>query len=289
MNTIQNSFLRISVKEKGAELSSLCTIENDEKEYVWQADPDFWGRSSPILFPIIGLLKGNEYTYQGKTYAMNGHGFARDAEFQCIEKKQNRLVYKYQSNEQTLKHYPFLFELFIIYEIKDNRVDIYYEVINSDNKPIFFSIGGHPAFNCNLNEGNTVLEFEKDERVEIGIVNQQVGLMKNEKKSIPLIQKQLLLTNDLFAEYGTLVFEKLKSNIIILKDRKANTILKMTMDGFPYVGVWTPKKPAPFVCIEPWVGLPDMEDANQVLEEKKGIQRLEAGKTFKVSYQMEIL
>ncbi|SHH96054.1 aldose 1-epimerase family protein [Clostridium grantii] len=285
IETIKNEFLSVSVKNHGAELCSLKSLKNN-KEYLWQADPQYWGKHSPILFPIIGFLKDNEYIYQGNKYEISKHGFARDYEFQLVEKHDNMLKYIFNSDENTLKKYPFNFELYIIYTLNDEKLDISYEVKNKDNKQMYFSIGAHPAFNCNIYEGDKYLEFEEKETLDSYITNLKNGLMEKGKNPILENEKELLLTYDLFKE-DALIFDNIKSNSISIRDDKTGEKVKVSIKGFPYLGIWTPE--APFICIEPWYGLPDTVDSNKQLKDKIGIEKLEGNKTFKANYQVEII
>lgn len=282
---IKNRFLSVSVKDHGAELCSLKSLKNN-KEYLWQADPEYWGKHAPILFPIIGCLKNNSYTLEEKSYEMTRHGFARDFKFGLVDKTDTMLKYILTSNEETMEKYPFKFELYITYELKDEKLDIIYEVKNKDNKKMYFSIGAHPAFNCNISEGDKYLEFEKEETLDSYIINTENGLIENEKKAVLKKGKELLLTYDLF-KYDALVFDNIKSDVVSIRDDRTNEKIKFTFKGFPYLGIWTPQ--APFLCIEPWYGIADSIDTNGRIEEKTGIQNLDVNETFKCSCQIEII
>ena len=284
-NTIENENLSITIKNHGAELCSLKTID-DNKEYLWQADPKYWGKHSPILFPIIGCLRDNKYTYDGDTYNLTRHGFARDFEFKLIEKNTESIVYLLESSDETLQKYPFKFELYVKYTLKGNSLDISYEVKNKEEKEMYFSLGAHPAFNCNIEEGDKYIEFEEKETLDSYRINVKNGLIEKEKKAIIKNEKDILLTYDLFKD-DALVFDNIKSDSLCVTDRKTGEKIKITSKGFPYLGVWTPN--APFICIEPWYGIADSVDSNNILEDKIGIQKLDAGEIFRCSYQIEIV
>lgn len=146
---ISNNFISATIKDFGAEL---CSLKRNavNTEYIWQADDNYWGKHSPILFPIVGKLIDDEYMYEGNTYSMGQHGFARDNIFKLQEKKKNYLCFKLEQNEQTLEKYPFRFELYISYKLLENSLKISYKVINKSDKTMPFSIGAHPAFNWPL-------------------------------------------------------------------------------------------------------------------------------------------
>lgn len=283
MQTIKNNRISISVKDKGAELTSIKTLGSNI-EYMWQADQNYWGKYSPILFPVIGFMKDNEYIYNEKTYKMSKHGFARDMIFDLVEKTDKSLEYILKSNEQTLEMYPFEFELYVKYIIEHNTVKVLYKVINNEDKEMYFSIGAHPAFNCNINKGDKYIEFEKNETLKTHLINLDNGLIKNDKKDILDNNNKLMLNYNLFNE-DALVFDGLKSKSIIIRDNNVDKV-KVCFNGFPYLALWSP--PAPFICIEPWYGVADFVNTNKRLEEKVGIQKLEAYKAFECSYEIEV-
>lgn len=284
---IKNNLISISVKSHGAEICSFKSLENN-KEYLWQADSKYWGKHAPILFPFIGCLKEGKYTYEGKEYEVSKHGFARDSEFELVEKNDTKLKYLLKSNKDTIKRYPFIFELYVIYELKGNILNIIYEVKNKDNKEMYFSIGGHPAFNCDIREGEKYLEFEDKVNLETYIADLKTGIIGYEKKKIVENQKELLLKYDLFYD-DALIFDSSKLDSICIRDDKNKEKIKVTIKGFPYLGIWTKHSPkSPYLCIEPWYGIPDLEKSNGKLEDKKGIESLKPGRTFSCSYQVEV-
>lgn len=285
INIIENKFLRVAVKTHGAELCSLKSLKTN-KEYIWQADEKYWNKHAPILFPIIGFLKDDEYEYNNKIYNLNKHGFARDSGFKLINKKKEKLVYLLEYNEDTLKKYPFKFQLYVNYILENSKLKIVYEVVNKDNKEIYFSIGGHPAFNCNMENKRQYIQFEKDENLKTYLLNLETGLLEHDKKTILNNKNILPLEYDLFNQ-DTLVFENINSDSLYIMDRDEEENLKITIEKFPYVTLWSPK--APFICIEPWYGIPDFIDSKNKIEDKIGINKLEVEKIFKCNYDLEII
>lgn len=148
--TLKNDQLSVTVDTFGAEMHS---IQHDDIEYLWQADPKFWGRHAPVLFPIVGKLKNGQYHYNEQTYQMGGHGFARDNDFELIKKSDNELVFELRDNEDSLNHYPFHFNFRVSYKLVDNKIRVRYEVKNEDEKFMSFGVGAHPAFNVPLKNG----------------------------------------------------------------------------------------------------------------------------------------
>lgn len=280
--TISNSNLTAQIKHMGAELCSLKNKEN--REFIWEGNPEFWGKHSPILFPIVGTLKNNTYSYNGNDFQMSRHGFARDMFFDVVFESKNSVVFSLVDTEETRKMYPFEFELQIIYTLEENSLFIEYNVINKSETPIPFSIGAHPAFSLNGNFENFTLEFEKEEHLEYYLLEND--LISNKKKTLELENNQIELNYPLF-ENDALIFKSLQSNAVTLLEN-SKPFLKVNFENFPSLGLWT-KKDAPFLCIEPWIGYSDTEEKFGNLFEKEGIHILNINETFDVNYSIEIL
>jgi galactose mutarotase-like enzyme len=282
ITTIKNSDLTAVIKHIGAELYSLK--DNTNKEYIWEGNPDFWGKHSPILFPIVGTLKNNSYQHNNHEYHLSRHGFAREMNFELIDKQENSATFSLTSSDETLKKYPFDFELHLIYTLEDTSLKIDYKVINKGESKMPFSIGAHPAFDLPNNFENYSLEFENEEPLEFYLLED--GLISNTTDQIQLDKKQLYLNHKLF-ENDALVFKKLSSKSITLLEN-SKPILKVSYKDFPDLGIWTPPN-APFICIEPWFGYSDTVDTFGNLFEKEGIQVLDSNETFKSQFSIEIL
>ena len=280
--TISNSNLTAQIKHLGAELFSLKNNQN--KEYIWEGNPTFWGKHSPILFPIVGSLKNNSYSINEEKYELNRHGFAREMEFELIEKTEETATFSLISTLETKKAYPFDFELQICYSLKDNKLTIDYKVINKNEITMPFAIGAHPAFALLGNFEEYSLEFQQDEILKYYLLEE--GLISNNSNELQLDNSQLGLKYQLF-EKDALVFKTLQSkSITILKN--TNPILKVNFSDFPNLGIWTVVN-APFLCIEPWFGYSDTLDEYDDFSKKEGIQLLEKKKTFESNYSIEIL
>jgi galactose mutarotase-like enzyme len=280
--TISNSILTAQIKHTGAEL---CSLKNNfNTEYIWSGNPDFWGKHSPILFPIVGTLKNNSYQHNNVEYHLSRHGFAREMNFELIDKKEDCATFSLTASDETLKKYPFDFELHFIYKLEDTSLKIEYKVINKEKTKMPFSIGAHPAFDLPGDFENYSLEFENEETLTFHLLED--GLISNTTEQIQLDGKQLHLNHKLF-ENDALVFKKLLSkSITILESSKP--ILKVNYSDFPDLGIWTPPN-APFICIEPWFGYSDTVDTFGNLFEKEGIQVLDSNETFKSQFSIEIL
>ena len=280
--TIKNGNLSAEIKHFGAELISLKTNQN--KEYIWEGNPEFWGKHSPILFPIVGTLKDNSFYYNGMEYHLSRHGFARDMEFELIDVTQNSATFSIQSSEETLKIYPFEFELQLIYTLEENNLSIAYKVINKGKSTMPFSIGAHPAFALPNHFENYAIAFEKEESLEYYLLEND--LISNQTKKLEVQNKQITLNYELFKN-DALIFKALKSKSLTILENK-NPILRVDFEDFPSLGIWT-KMNAPFLCIEPWFGYSDTNENSGNLFEKEGIQILESNAIFHSKFTIEIL
>ena len=280
MQTIENQSIKATINPLGAELVSLFNKENDT-EYMWNADPTFWGKSSPVLFPIVGALKNNQYCYQGKTYMLPRHGFARERVFSVEVQKEDSITFLLKEDEESLKVFPFPFEFRLIYTLVEKMLSVSYSVKNTGSDEMYFSVGGHPAFAVPLSEDTVYedyyLEFNQTEdfpRWELA----DGGLIKKEATRFLENTNRLALTKELFYQ-DALVFKHQKSTEVILKSDKVSKQLKFTFENFPFLGIWAAKD-ANFVCIEPWCGIADSENHEQELTEKEGIEVLASDQIF---------
>lgn len=266
----------------GAELISLKNPNN--KEYIWEGNPEFWGKHSPILFPIVGCLKDDTYSYKGNSYSLLRHGFASKMEFNIIEKSADNVVFSVTNNTETLENYPFEFELQITYTLVNSSLKIGYKVINNNDFEMPFSIGGHPAFALPNEFDSYSLEFEKS---EILICSQlENDLICNETISLPMKENRLPLSYSLF-ENDALIFKKLESKAITISENNV-PFLKVKFEDFPSLGIWSKQK-APYICIEPWFGYADTITNSGELSEKEGIQIIGIKEQFQSEYSIEIL
>ncbi|GAA4054521.1 aldose 1-epimerase family protein [Flavobacterium chungnamense] len=280
---LENKIFSISINTKGAELNSFKNqIVN--KEYIWEGNPEFWGKHSPILFPIVGGLKNDSYSYNDKKYNLSRHGFARDFEFEIIEKTDVSVIFSLKENDETLQKYPFHFELQIKYVLTENKLVIIYHIKNNSKAEMPFNIGAHPALSLPKNFTNYSLEFENQE--ELITHELENNLFSGATRTIALDKANLPLNYSLF-EKDALVFKTLESKSVKILDN-GNPFLKVNYEDFSSLGIWTIKN-APFICIEPWIGFADDMSSNGNLFDKKNIQILEENSSFEASFSIEIL
>ena len=279
--TLSNTKISASINTLGAEL---IRLEKNNKNYIWTVDETYWNKTSPILFPIVGRLKNDSYTFKNKSYALPRHGFARNFEFEIANQTESSAVFILTDNAETLKNYPFQFELRLKYELIENSLKISYSVLNKSQDIIPFSIGAHPAFAIEDSFSDYSLQFnEAEEFVSYELENEQFN---NSFKKTPSENGKINLDYALF-EKDALVFKHLKSNKLTLS-KKNQPYLSVEFKDFPYLGIWT-KPNAPFLCIEPWCGLADNGNHNGNLEDKEGINHLPAGEDFLRVIRIEVL
>ncbi|MES2730950.1 MAG: aldose 1-epimerase family protein [Bacteroidota bacterium] len=286
--TLENEQLFVKINRKGSELVSLQSKKNG-LEYLWQADPAVWSRHAPVLFPIVGKLRNNQYKWQGQTYTLPQHGFARDQAFEVVEHTSESITLVLKSNAETQKVYPFHFELRITHALVGNRVDITYQAINQGESEMQFSIGAHPGFICPLLPNETFedyyLEFDQPETldrkvIENSLYNGQTEPFLQHAQTIPLHRS--LFERDAIVVTGYL------SNTLTLKSNKSAHSVKVSFDGFPYLGIWTKDIHSPFICLEPWYGLADYSHSSGQLKDKEGMIALKPQEEFTGLHSIEI-
>lgn len=275
---IENSFLTCEIDDMGAQLHSLKLKENG-KEYIWQGNPDIWYGQAPVLFPVIGQLINDKYFYNGKEYTMPKHGLARKLLFTVKECEGAKAVFSLESDENTLKSYPFEFEYLVTFELKEKALVNTMTVINKTKGEMYFSVGAHPAFNCSVGD---VIEFEKPETLSTERIDKE-NLIIPEK--FPLIEnsKEIEITKEIF-EPDALILSDIQSEKLTIKGENE---VEFTFGKCPFLGIWA-KPGAPYVCIEPWYGVNDGRDVKSDISEKRGIQHLNEGETFEFSWIAEI-
>lgn len=284
MYTIENEFLKVGVLQKGAELRSLVDKRNDF-EWMWQADQKVWGKSSPVLFPIVGALKENKFIHNRHSYELPRHGFARDNDFQLLECSTNRLVFELVSDNKINVSYPFDFSLRIIYELIDDKLKVSYLVQNTGNKEMYFSLGAHPAFNiANTVNADAFIEFPRDEFLQRYYLNN--NLLSIDCDMVFLNENRLFLDKGIFHQ-DAWVIKSMQSKEVELKLDGLSRKLSFSFENFPFFGIWSVSD-APFVCLEPWAGLPDMYGHNFKLEDKEGIMYLNIGETWSAQWSAKL-
>jgi galactose mutarotase-like enzyme len=285
MVNIENEFLTAEINLHGAELSSLVA-KADGTEYMWQADPAVWARHAPVLFPIVGALKDDQYTYQGKTYHMTRHGFARDLDFTVAAQSADQVSLVLTDNAETHAKYPFAFKLTLTYTLDGQNLHVGYKVENPADDKMLFSIGAHPAFRMPLSAGRKFEDYSLDfepakTRTRVGLQGKYADFANGK----PVDENHTPLTRELFkgdALIYVLDGDETKLSLSSPDDKHG---VSLTVKDAPYVGVWSNyPTPGDFCCIEPWWGVADEPSADGQLEHKRGIRELAGGKSFEAGF-----
>ena len=290
MHTLKNDILTVEVSGHGAELTS---IRKGSTEYLWQADPAFWGRHSPVLFPIVGSVWEKRYRVEGKEYELGQHGFARDMDFTLVNATETEVRYRLESTPETLAKYPWPFVLEIAYRLHDGNLDVIWEVSNPGTEEMFFQIGAHPAFCYPDYDPQTMergfLSFDRNEGLECIRIKEKGCVDAETRYPLEVPQDGLLpLTSETFDAIDTIMLQDSQIGKVTLHRADGSPWLSLSFDA-PVVGIWSPPtKNAPFICIEPWYGRCDRAGYEGDYREKDWINRLGAGETFRSVYTISI-
>lgn len=288
MLTISNEYLTVLINPLGAEVTSVKDNAS-HLEYMWQANPVYWPRHAPILFPIVGRLQDNQYQVNGQTYQLTQHGFARDNEFRLWSRTTSSVTLRYASDDQSKTKYPFDFALTVKYTLTAHQLKVAFTVDNPSDQTLPFSLGAHPGFNVPFGD-----VFNKFEDYQVTVAPKRVyqrvplvGPYSDSTHSVPLdLTHPLRLSHDLFDH---------DAQVLTLNDQETTVMLGTPRDDHgvaltttaPYLGIWSPyPKQAPFVCLEPWWGLADDVHATGELTSKVAIQKLAAHAQFNAGYQV---
>ena len=278
---IENEYLKIGVKTLGAELTSIKS-KSTGNEYLWQGDPNVWSGQSPILFPVIGRVLDDKYRLDGKEYTMPKHGLFRKRETELLSLTETEMIFAQKSDDDTLSIFPFLFEIHIKFELIGKSVKVTHTVINNDNKTMYFSIGAHPAFNCEIGD---YLVFEKNETLDTIEIDSEC---LRTGKMLPVLNEnnKIVITKDIFNN-DALIFGSMKSKYVTLESNRRPEKIKFNYSDCAYLGIWA-KPGASYVCIEPWWGINDSHERKDDFSEKDSILSITANSDFSCFWQAEI-
>lgn len=280
--TIENDYLTAQINDAGAELHSIVNKENGV-EYLWQGNPDIWYGQSPVLFPFIGRLLDDKYRYNGKEYTMQKHGFARKRIFEVVSCEKNEAVFVLRSDDTTRPDYPFEFELFVKFTLVGKVLRATHTVVNQTDGEMYFSLGGHPGFNCAMGD---YLEFDLPETLDTETIDSE-SIRIAEKTPVLRNEKRITITEDIFKN-DALILSGIRSKAVTLRSDKHDRAVRFTFGDVPFLGIWA-KPGAPYVCIEPWCGVNDDRNKRADVSEKEGIVRLPKGGVFDLVYTAEII
>lgn len=289
LHTIKNKNLTCTIDSNGAEIRSLIDNTNG-REYIWQITPSVWGSSSPVLFPAIGKIKENKITFNGEAYAMPKHGFIRNNNSLSFKSNSiSKCTFKLTNSNKTLKQYPFLFSFSIEFSLVNKRLITTYFIENKDTVPMPFSCGGHTAYLCSLNNNiklsDYVIEFPNRQLLKSKTLGQS-GLLSNQLRRIETNENTLELSDTLF-DKDALIFSDIEFNWVRLRKKSNNKGIIVRFKNYPHLALWS-KPSADFICIEPWLGLPDSENESLDLMNKTSYKTIQPNSKFSISIETEI-
>lgn len=281
---LENDAIRIEIDSHGAELKSLVKKETGA-EYMWCADPEYWGRTSPVLFPFVGNVSGKQYRTKGKIYDMGQHGFARDMEFALESQTDNEIWFVLRSNEETLAKYPYEFVLKLGYRLDVAKVEVLWHVENPSEEELPFAIGGHPAFYCPVTSGvkqsDCYIQFDVAGPLKCSTID---GYLVGDRVDTYALEDGMLRIDEHLFDNDALIIEKQNIKKVSLCDPKKQVFLTIELDA-PLFGIWRPADPgAPFVCIEPWYGRSDRIGYAGELRDREYENVLAAGENWDAGY-----
>lgn len=284
---LKNDHYEVTFTEKGGEIASFTNVDTGI-QYMWQGDPEFWGGKNPGLFPLVGNTFSQTYTIDGKEYSMKNHGLIRYATLTCVKEDENEVVMALDSDDTTLAQYPFPFHYEVAYELEDNKLTITYRITNTGDKEMPFTFGLHPGFNCPLTKDE---RFE-DYTMSFSNPEKMKQLVFDLEKKKPYVLEDVELQEipcdyDLIEKYATLIYKNPKSGFLTLKGKSGHGV-RISIAGYPYLAIWTAKKGAPFICLEPWYGHADFSEVAEDFYHREGTMILSPGKTFTTSYTIEV-
>jgi galactose mutarotase-like enzyme len=293
MEYMENEFLKVGVSAHGAELSQIYDKEK-KHDVVWSADPAYWNRHAPVLFPFVGKVTGGEYRYKGQSYPMGQHGFARDREFRLVNKTADSITFVLESDEKTKKVYPFDFTLEITHRLNGRCVRVEWNVVNgSDTEPMYFSIGGHPAFNCPADAGvqktDYYIAFEGAGDLDYVLIDPEAQAVDDQHVHRLHTEDGYVKVDEALFENDALIFDHAQVQKASLCYPDHTPYVTLNCNSFPSFGLWSkPNAKAPYICLEPWIGRCDNRDFHGELPEKFEEQKLNAGGTFCAAYEIEV-
>lgn len=282
---LENGKLCVEINELGAEAARIYDKERDT-EVLWEADAKYWKRHAPVLFPNVGKTYHNTVKIDGTQYPTSQHGFARDNEFRCIESGKTKASFLFASNEETKEVYPFDFELLITYTLEDKNLKVEWEVRNTGDEDMYFTIGGHPAFRFAESDevkSDYLLRFPGKESLEYVLINPAEAAVDPDKVYTLELQNECCQVTEEMFEKDALIFDNGQITEVWLCRKDGTPYAGMKCEGFPNFGIWSVKD-APFVCLEPWMGRCDNVGFDGELSEKPNVNHAAPGESFRQSY-----
>ncbi len=285
--TLKNEILKVTVSSLGAEIVS---VKRGECEYIWQGNPEFWNGQAPILFPVCGRFFGGKYTYRGKEYEMGIHGFARKSEFTVREASENRIVFSLKQSEETLPQYPFDFELTVCYTLEGDKLSSAVNIKNTGDSVMPATFGAHPGFNVPLDGGifeDWYIEFAEN-CTPNELILSDTCFNTGKKRAYPLENSRIIPLRHSLFDIDAVFMDKIKSPVTLKSDKSSRSVtLEYSVSDMPYLGLWhKPQSSAPYVCIEPWCGLPSYDGEIEDIEVKNDMLHISPSDEKTISYNI---
>lgn len=280
---IKNEKLSVGINELGSELMYINGCGGTK--FLWNGDKKVWSYRAPVLFPICGGLKDDRYTFEGKSYILPKHGFAQESMFSGTLLSETKAEFVLKHDENTMKSFPFEFELKIVFELDGNKLKVTNIVKNLSDKEMYFSIGAHEGYNCPEGIEDYYIEFEQPQTLDSFVLNGNLL----EENSVRIIENRdvLPLKYDYFA-VDALVFKDIKFNKVTLAHKNSRKKVVLEFDKANYFLLWT-KPNANYICLEPWCGVQDIVGSSYDILAKEGIIDLDAGKEFVFTHTIECI
>lgn len=285
---LENDYLVATIKEHGAELASLRSKETG-LEYIWAGDAKYWGRQAPVLFPIVGRLKDDQYQVAGKTYHLGQHGFARDRDFAIREQTATKVVLELKADEASKELYPFDFCLQLSYELTASGLVVDYRVDNPSQEPIYFGIGGHPAFKTPLTPKESFSDYELTFSTDYRLPKIPLTNGLTDIESARLSAPTATVSRELFKDDALIYDLEQKPTKVSLTSKTSGHGVSLNVTDAKFMGIWsTYPKEGQFVCLEPWWGLADTTDSNGDFTQKYAINRIDKAASFNHQYEITV-
>lgn len=284
---LENERLIIKVAERGSQLVRIYDKKND-REVLWNADPAFWPKHSPLLFPMIGASYEKKYRIGSKEYDMPNHGFAWTSDFTFTEGTDG-LEAVLVSSEESKEKYPYDFKLTVGHQLEKNKIIVSWKVENTGAEEMLYSIGAHPAFMMpsGKKSSDMYLAFPGKGSLPFYRIAKSGCALKDDVKTLTLDEDSCVRITEDFWNEDVYIFDHQELSEVALYHEDKSPYVTIHSEGFPYFGVWT-KPNAPFVCLEPWQGRCDRDGYTGELKDKDGIRKLAAGASEEFSYVIEI-
>lgn len=284
MVKISNDFLDVMISEQGAELKSIKNKAGEE--FLWIGDPNVWAGQAPVMFPICGGLKDDKYVHNGKEYTLKKHGFARHSKFEIIRSEKDYAAFLLTPTDETKAMYPFDYEFVVSFKLDGNKIAITYAAKNLGTDDMYVSFGCHEAYYCPEDGGIENYKVVFDKPVTLKAYDLDGNLVKHSYNTVLENGTELDLDYKYFA-IDALVFRDIPFQAMTLAYRNGEKKLRVDFEGFNYCMLWT-KPNAKYICIEPWAGTPDPVDADGILANKMGINKVKGGDTFALTHTITI-